>query len=112
MEITRIKDISETNVNYFLKGLLFAQEIYVHSSIDHFYENYEDKYRFLFNRGSATDEIFFQGGSAEGLSILRIEEFPEPTSERSYKQLKWKRHFDFGKQHFLAFFINLICFFF
>ena len=81
MEITRIKDISETNVNYFLKGLLFAQEIYVHSSIDHFYENYEDKYRFLFNHDSATDEIFFQGGSAEGLSILRIEEFPETTSE-------------------------------
>ena len=67
-------NVSEENLNNILKGLLFSQEMFVNTSMDFFYQQHRDKYEFLFNRGSPQDKIIFQGSSAEGLSILRIDE--------------------------------------
>ena len=89
------KNVSQTVLNNILKGLLFAQEMHVHTSMDFFFKQNQEKYNFLFNRGSNRDEIIFQGSSAEGLTILRIEEISNVKSAASYAQLKWKRCFDF-----------------
>ena len=89
------RHVPEENLNNILKGLLFSQEMFAHSSMDFFYQQHKEKYEFLFNRGSSQDKIIFQGSSAEGLSILRIDEIPNVKSESSYGELKWRTLFDF-----------------
>ena len=90
-----LKEIPKENLNNLLKGFLFAQEMFDNTSMDFFYQQHKDKYEVLFNRGSNQDKIIFQGSSAEGLSILRIDEIVNSKSEASYGQLKWRRLFDF-----------------
>ena len=68
--------ISLRSLNNLLKGLFFAQEIYLDTSMDYFFKQFQEKYKFLIYRGSDKDEIMFQGGSAEGLSILSYFSYP------------------------------------
>ena len=82
----KAKKVAEETLNNVLKGLLFVQEMHLNSSVGPFFEQHQEKYNFLFNRGSSQDQIIFQGSSAEGLTVLRIEEI---LNVRSYAQLKW-----------------------
>ena len=79
-----LKEIPKEILNNLLKGFLFAQEMFENTSMDFFYQQHKDKYEFLFNRGSNQDKIIFQGSSAEGLLILRIDEILNARSEASY----------------------------
>ena len=79
-------------MNNLFKGLLFVQETYETSSIDHFYERYPERYKMLFARGLPDDQIIFQGSSSEGIAIHRIDECDEQTFKA---QLKYHNYVDY-----------------
>ena len=85
---------SDLQINTFLKGIIFVQEMYDEekSNIETLYREEPDKYRFLFSRGEETDTIVFQGSTAEGLAILKVKE-TEDHQEYVHK-LKWARLFN------------------
>ena len=93
--IKPVKDISAEDLNFILKGILFAQEMYKYNKIDHFCKAFPQKYNFMFKRGNQ-DEIIFQGSTAENLAIFRM---TESNPEFRVHQEKWFRWFDYDIMH-------------
>ena len=86
---------SDVEINAFLKGLIFVQEMYDEekSNIETLHREAPDKYRFLFSRGEETDTIVFQGSTAEGLAILKVKGTKD--HQEYVHRLKWGRLFDY-----------------
>ena len=89
----QLKLTKEESINVLLKGLLFVQDMYKVNNIEYFSNKFPEKYDFLFKRGDDTDEVIFQGSTAENLAIYRIEEKGNP--EVWIHQLRWSRGFDY-----------------
>ena len=87
--------LTNLEISTCLKGILFVQEMYDagKSSIENLHKELPEKYDFLFRRGNKDDTIIFQGSTAEGLAIYRIEENQNP--EDWIHNLRWDRHFDY-----------------
>ena len=62
-----------TEMNAFLKGILFVQEMYdmEESSVDKIFKEQKEKYKFMLNIGEKSDKVVFQGSTAEGKDHIR-----------------------------------------